>query len=313
MKKKWLILSSFLLAIFLVLSACGNQGGNNDENSNADKDDNSQSSVELGKKNLTIALDTYASAIANHNVLKAVLENVGYNVTLKQVGVGTMFSSVADGSADATLAAWLPHTHSSYWKKYKNQVNRIRTNVDGAPLGLAVPKYMKDVNSVSDLKNNSELGQQLDWTITGISPGAGEMIITKNELLPKYGLKDNWQVKPSSGSAMTAALGAAIKAHEPIVVTLWSPHWAFNKWDLKYLKDPKNVYGDPDDIYTVTRKGLKEDAPAAYKILNQYHWTKDDMNKVMLSIQNGTDPAKAGQQFVENHQDLVDKWTKGVK
>ncbi|HET7578839.1 MAG TPA: glycine betaine ABC transporter substrate-binding protein, partial [Bacillales bacterium] len=94
--------------------------------------------------------------------------------------------------------------------------------------------------------------------------------------------------------------------------TLWYPHWAFIRWDLKLLKDPKNKYGDPDNIYAVAREGFKKDSPVAYKILSQFHWTIKQDEQVMLKLENGMDPDKAGQEFIDNHPDLVKKWTKGV-
>lgn len=81
---------------------------------------------------------------------------------------------------------------------------------------------------------------------------------------------------------MTAALGNAIQNNENIVVTSWTPHWMFARWDLKYLDDPKEVYGGAEQIHTITRKGLKEDLPEAYAILSNFNWTPEDMGEVML-------------------------------
>lgn len=295
-------LLALVLALSVGLTACGNSSSSKGGSKNG-----------LGKKNITLASDNYVSATASTYVMKAILENLGYTVKVKQVDVGPMFAGVAGGSADATLAVWLPHTHASYWKKYKNRLDKLGVNMNSVPLGLVVPGYVK-INSIKDLKNDkNNIGEKTNWTITGISAGAGEMIETKNKVMPAYGLNKKWHLQTSSGPAMTAALKKAISNHKPIIVTLWDPHWAFLKWHLKYLKDPKNKYGNPDDIYTVTRKGLKKDSPAAYKVLKQFHWTKKDDEKVMLNLQKGMDPSKAGKQFVKKHQKLVKKWTKGVK
>lgn len=80
---------------------------------------------------------------------------------------------------------------------------------------------------------------------------------------------------------------------------------AFIEWDLKYLKNPKNIFGEPDSLHAVARKGLKENALAAYKVLDQFHWTKKDMGKVMLMIHDGMDPNEAAKKWVKNNQEKV--------
>ena len=64
------------------------------------------------------------------------------------------------------VAAWLPNTHASQYKKYKDQMVDLGANLKGAKVGLVVPGYMK-VDTISDLSD--EAGKK----ITGIEPGAG--------------------------------------------------------------------------------------------------------------------------------------------
>lgn len=208
-----------------------------------------------------------------------------YEVNLRQVEPGVMFASLADGSSDISVnTVTLPYTHTSYWDEYGDQIDDISISMEKSnTMGLTVPSYV-EIDKIEDLqKNTNNIGEKLDWKIVGIDPGSGEMQIIMNKVVPQYGL-DEWTVVESSGPAMTAALAKAIDAKEPIVVALWEPHWAFIEWDLKYLEDPKNLFGDPDSLHTVARKGLKEDAPVAYKILEQHHWTQEDLGEVMVMI-----------------------------
>lgn len=79
------------------------------------------------------------------------------------------------------------------------------------------------IDSIEDLTNNTNnIGEKLDWTIVGIDPGAGQMQLTKNKVMPGYKL-DKWTLQASSGPAMTGALSSAIEDQNPIIVTLWEP------------------------------------------------------------------------------------------
>ena len=156
------------------------------------------------------------------------------------------------------------------------------------------------------------LGPQINYTITGIDAGAGIMSST-DKALKAYGLEEkNWQLQPSSTAAMTSTLPKAIADKRPIVVTGWTPHWMFTKFPLKFLKDPKNVYGKAEQIHTIVRKGLKQDAPQAYQVLDQFHWTPKEISSVMLAVNNGQDPAAAAKAYVKKHPEQIAQWTKGV-
>jgi glycine betaine/proline transport system substrate-binding protein len=112
---------------------------------------------------------------------------------------------------------------------------------------------------------------------------------------------------------MTAALKKAYEKEEPIIVTGWTPHWKFASFDLKYLEDPKGVFGEDENIHSIARNGLKEDLPGAYQVLDKFTWTPDDMNVVMNDVVNGEDPEAAAAKWVEENADKVAEWTDGVE
>ena len=117
-------------------------------------------------------------------------------------------------------------------------------------------------------QNSNEIGAQTDYKIIGIEPGAGLMKLTKTAI-EDYGL-DDWQLIEGSSAAMVAELKKAYNNKEPIIVTGWSPHWMFSSFDLKYLEDPNGSFGGAEDINTLVRKGLKQDAPGAYTISTNF-------------------------------------------
>lgn len=101
---------------------------------------------------LTLALVAWDSTIASTNMMKVVLEDIGYEVDLAPMEANFMWASVANGEADAFLAGWLPVTHAAYYEDYQDDVVHLGTSMEGVKIGLVVPAYM-DIDSIEDLKN----------------------------------------------------------------------------------------------------------------------------------------------------------------
>ncbi len=141
--------------------------------------------------------------------------------------------------------------------------------------------------------------------IVGIEPGAGIMKATE-KAIADYGL--DFELQDSSSAAMAASLKKAIDNKEWVVVTGWTPHWKFAKWDLKYLDDPKGIYGGEEHIATIVRKGLKEDKPEVYAMLDKFYWEPADMESVMVDIEEGMTPDAAAQKWIKGNQDRVKQW-----
>lgn len=285
--KKWSLMLSVVLVI-AVLTGCSDKGDN---------------------KTIKLAYVAWDSEIASTNVVKEVLESkLGYKVEMLQVDAGPMWAGIADGSADAMVAAWLPSTHASYLDKYKADVEDLGPNLNGTKIGLTVPAYM-NIHSIEDL-NKTETADTIKHQIIGIEPGAGIMMATE-KAIQEYDLKDYTLVE-SSSAAMAQELQKAYNNKQPIVITGWTPHWMFAKMDLKYLEDSKGIYGGDEQIHTLVRKGLKDDNKDAYTFLDQFEWTPDDMASVMVEIQEGKSPEEAAKDWVSSNSDKVDAWIEGA-
>ncbi|MFI0472050.1 glycine betaine ABC transporter substrate-binding protein [Halomonas sp. HMF6819] len=251
---------------------------------------------------VNLAYVEWSSEVASTNVIAAVLEQEGYEVNMTSLSAAAMFQALSTGDADAIVAAWLPTTHADYMERIEGDVKDLGPNLDGTKLGLVVPEYT-DVDSIADLNDNAEL---FDNEIIGIDPGAGLMSLTE-KVVDTYDLDLN--LRSGSGATMTAALDSAINNEEDIVVTSWTPHWMFARWDLKYLDDPEEVYGGAEQIHTVVRNGFEDDMPGAYAILDAFEWTPEQMGEVMLMNQeDGSDPYENAKQWVEENQDVVEQW-----
>lgn len=165
----------------------------------------------------------------------------------------------------------------------------------------------------ADSPTNTSIGEQVDYEIVGIDPGTGIMDNT-DVAFEEYGLEDNWSVLSSSGPVMTAELANAIENEEPIIVTGWQPHWKFINFDLKFLEDPKGVYGEGNDVHTLARLGLKEDLPGVHKLFDQFEWEISDLEEVMvMAEEEDTEVEEAARQWINDNAELVEEWTDGVE
>ncbi|WP_432101352.1 ABC transporter permease/substrate binding protein [Streptomyces sp. WAC 04229] len=276
----------------LVAGGMGVFGGSGDSEAVANG-----KNVGQGKK-VSLGYVPWDEGVASTFLWKEILEQRGYEVEAKQFDAGPLYTSLAQGDIDIVTNSWLPTTHAQYWKKYGDRLDDLGSWYDNTSLELTVPAYMKDINSLEDLKGKAD---QFGGKITGIESSAGEMALLKDKVSKEYGLDKEYKVVDSSTPAMLAELKRAMSKKEPIVVTLWSPHWAYNDLDLKKLKDPKGAWGKGDGVHTLSRKGFAGDDPTAAK------WMKDFKldEKQLTSLEAEINKAGKGKQ-----QDAVRTWLK---
>ena len=244
------------------------------------------------------------SVAATHVASEILREQLGYTVELKPVEPAIMWQGVARGDLDVTLSAWLPATHGEYYEKLKDKVTVVGTNYEGAKIGLIVPDYVA-AKTIADLNTYSK---EFDGKITGIDAGAGVMRRTE-DAIKEYQLS-GIKLMPSSGPAMAIALTRAEKNKEAIVVTGWIPHWMFAKWKLRFLEDPKKVFGDDEHVDTVANPSLETKAPEAFAFLQNFSWHGEEVGAVMLAISEGAKPEQAAKDWIAKNPERVAGWLK---
>jgi len=248
---------------------------------------------------------------AHTHLAAEILSRVGYDVQINSVSNAAMWSAVASDDVDFHVSAWLPATHRNEWNEYGDNVEDLGAHFEGARLGLVVPAYLEDINSIADLAENAEM---FDNTIVGIDPGAGMMQATEDAIAnDTYGL-GVMELLEGSDATMMGALQDAIRNEEPIVVTGWDPHIKFARFDLKLLEDPEEVFGSAETINTIVRGDLAEDQPDLYEFLNTMDWMEinDHINEVMVLASEGMRHEVAAAQVVdENFEDINSALTAG--
>ena len=253
-------------------------------------------------KSLRLLYVQWACASAETHIMAEILENyMDYDVEIMDVAAAAMYQGLASKEGDAIFTAWLPLTHGEYINQLGDQMEDLGPSMEGAKIGLVVPEYVT-IDSIEDMNSVKD---QFNGEIIGIDPGAGIMKAT-NQALTDYDL--DYELVEGSEGTMIMSLKEAIDNNEWVVVTGWTPHWKFAKYDLKYLEDPKTIYGEAETINTIVRLGLKEDLPDAYELFDNFAWSPEDLASAMVLAEELGDPVKAAQQWIDQNQELVQSW-----
>lgn len=256
------------------------------------------------KETVRIGYVQWASAEASTYIVKEILEEkMGYDVEIPLMQNALMYQATTTGDIDGFVCSWLPDTDVNYWEEYQDGLVELNNNYESAQIGLVVPEYV-DIDSIEELKDHKE---EFGGRIVGIDPGAEQMRLTDEKLMPHYGIED-WTLEESAGPAMTAELSRSIDKGDWIVVTGWKPHWKWAEWDLKFLEDPDKIMGDGEYIKSMGKPTIKEDLPEVAAFLEKYVLTTEQLSSIMLEIRDGKDPAAAARDFVENNEELVNEW-----
>ncbi len=245
----------------------------------------------------------WADAIATTYVAQIVLEEMGYEVNVISVSAAAMWEGIAAGDADGMLAAWLPGTHGAYLEQTEDRVDLLSPTIEGARIGLMVPTYVEEVDSIADLNDYQD---EFAGEIIGIDPGAGIMAAAERAI-DDYGL--GLTLMEGSDASMTAALSNAYENGDWIVLTGWTPHWKEAAFELKYLEDPEESFGGEEHVSAVARQGLAEDMPEVHRFLDNFHWSLDELGEILLwNEEDGADPLETAERWVADNRERVESW-----
>jgi glycine betaine/proline transport system substrate-binding protein len=234
-------------------------------------------------------------------ITKKVLEDSGFDVKVSEFSEwGIAYAALSKGDVQI-LVSQTDYVAQDYWNKNKNRLEKISPVSHGLLSGLAVPKYVP-VDSIDQLAENAD---KFGGKIIGIEPGAGMMRNT-TKVIKDYNLK--LQLVEGSTAAMTAALKSAVDRKEWIVATLWEPSWMTQKFDVKFLKDPKGIYAPPETYYWIGNKGFSAENPHAREVLASVYVPLADITAINAAVSDGKTMDQAIKDWTDSHADLLKRW-----
>ncbi|MHA7110886.1 glycine betaine ABC transporter substrate-binding protein [Sunxiuqinia elliptica] len=246
----------------------------------------------------------WSEAVALSQLSKLMLEEeMGFEVQLKLVGVDSAYAELARGDADVFADAWLPETQSQYWVKYADSLEKLSILYPHARTGLVVPEYSR-FHSIEDLKAS-------ETAIVGIEADAGIMFQTRRAIMD-YQLS-TVSLKNLSEKEMTTQFAEAYKRMEELVITGWEPHWLFDRFKVRFLDDPKLVFGEQENIYAIATKGLEGRFPQVVRLFERMQLSEKQMNSLIYLMSSEADPEDGVREWMQKNEYLVNQWVRNLR
>ena len=260
-------------------------------------------------KTLAIADIGWTENTAISGLTKVLLEEeLGYEeVTIRTSDLHSVFQGVAKGNLDAFQDVWLPNQRDKlasvednvevlgYW--YRGQTKQ----------GIGVPTYMNTISL--DQLNESEAD-----LILGIEPSSVIMERVFDKVIPAYGL--NQKLVEASTEGMLKEVDKRYRNREDFAFVAWSPHWMNQRYDFRYLEDPKDAFGELNEAAqpsTIVNRSLRDYDPVAYAFMKALTLTEDQINDLEDTINEAGDPLEGARQWAKNNRDVVQPWLDAAK
>ena len=267
------------------------------------------------------AVDWSSSTATSHLIRAVVRQRLGYRCRITTMGIEDAWRSVAEGEHDFMASAWLPDTHRMYHRDYGERIEILEPFLEPTRVGLAIPvgstgrqtgesgrnvPLKIPVTSIAELP---DYAAELGGRIIGIEPQAG-ITVNARQAIDAYGLQ-RYELIEGSEEAMIRRVAEAIRDREWIVFTGWTPHWITSRWSLRFLDDPKDVFGERGAIHAAVRKGLADEVPEVYEFLTQFRLEPDELAQLMnWNAQRDASPYENAQRWIRTHPDTVNGWLK---
>ncbi|MCU1758517.1 glycine betaine ABC transporter substrate-binding protein [Pseudomonas sp. 14P_8.1_Bac3] len=241
----------------------------------------------------------------------ALQEHLKQPVKLVMADIGIQFQALANGNIDLIPMVWLPITHKAFYDKYQDRLEDLGVLYEGR-IGMTVPTSVpvSEVASVEDL-NKPEVRARLDGKILTSEVGNGQYKLTV-KAIEEYKL-DGYKLVASSEAGMLNELDRNLKRGKWSLVNAWSPHWMFSKYPLRYLDDPKKIFGGAEQIHAMARKGFSQEYPEVAYFFAHYSVPQADLEALMMQARQSSADQVVAAYYAANKPRFEAMFEKGAQ
>lgn len=247
-----------------------------------------------------------------HGVASVLLDALGYKASSELLGLNVIYESLKNGDLDVFLGYWDP-AMIAYYEPYKDSVETVRLNLEGAKYTFAVPDYVYAAG-VHDIADLHRFADRFDRKLYGIEPGSNQLMF---DIVADPSFKlDGWEVVESSEQGMLAQVARATKQKEFIVFQAWAPHPMNEMIALEYLTGGDDYYGPSFGAATVStqvRKGYLMECPNVGRLLQNLVFDISYENRgIDYLVNDGMTAREAATKAIKGNPEYLDAWLAGV-
>ena len=260
------------------------------------------------KDPLKLTLHDWTGQLLTTNIMAEVLKQAGYNIELVQADYIAQFAGLKTGDLHVAMEIW-----ETTGRDAMDEATATGNVVNVGETGMQAieewwyPSYMKEqcpglpdwkaLNDCAEAFSTPEtapMGRYLGGPVTW--GGFDDERVEALEL-------DFEVVHAGTDAALFAELESAYQRKAPIMLWVYAPHWAPAKFDGEWVEFPAytpECYNDPSwgsnpnaaydcgkprgPIWKVTWAGVKDKWPGAYKAIEAFTVSNDEMSAMISAV-----------------------------
>ena len=257
---------------------------------------------------IKLTLHDWTGQLITTNLMAEVLKKAGYNVDLVQADYIAQFAGLKSGDLHVAMEIWETTGRDAMDEATATgKVENIGETGMQAIEDWWYPSYMKEVcpglpdwQALNDCAeefataetspNGRYLGGPVTWG--GFDDERVEALEMDFEV-----------VHAGTDAALFAELESAYQRQAPIVLWVYSPHWAPSKYEGEFVEFPQytpECYSDPawgsnsselydcgkprGPIWKVAWSGVKDKWPGAHSIIGEFNVSNDEMGQMVSAV-----------------------------
>jgi glycine betaine/proline transport system substrate-binding protein len=257
----------------------------------------------------------WPEAVAKTNVASTIVDALGYQTEVQELGVPTVFQGLDTGDLDVFVEAWFPTMQTNFDEV--QDVESVTTNLEEATFSIAVNREACEagVTSHEDLAEFADRFEEGGTpTIYGLEPGNdGNQVVLDMIENDQYNLGD-WELIESSTNGMLSEVDRRLGDGEWVAWTGWEPHWMNNRYDMCLLEDPEEAWGGQSHVETLVNNEFPEQFPELYTFFEQMVVTPEIQRELIDGIDNsGLSPEEFALQWLRENPEITDNWLAGIE